>query len=110
MGEAALRVFSSGQGCLYGKSLRHPTGPNNATAMCGHYKSSNGRNGEKEYRQVVLPLSDFPSIEYGAYAAFYTCVVAFLIKVLRLSLSKRLLYVTCEWMPCPNDEPSLRQF
>ena len=109
MGDAAFARFSSRQGCLYGKGLRHPTGPNNATAMCGHYKSSNGRNEEKEYRQVVLPLSDFPNIKYGAYAAFYICVVAFLIKVLRLSLSGRLLCVTCDWMPCPADKPSLRQ-
>ena len=73
--------------------------------MCGHYRSSNGRNWEKEYRQVVLLLSDFPNIEYGVYTAFYICVVAFLVKVLRLSLSTRLLYVTCDWMPCPADEP-----
>ena len=64
--------------------------------MCGHCRSSNEGNGEKEYRQVVLPLSDFPNIEYGAYATSCICVVAFLVKALRLSLSTRLVYVTCD--------------
>ena len=109
-GGSRFARFSSGHGCLYGEGLRRLTDPNNDTAMYGHYRSSNGRNGGKEYRQVVLPLSDFPNIKYGAYTAFYICVVAFLIKVLRISSIRRLLYVTCDWMPCPADEPSLRQF
>ena len=43
-----------------------------------------------------FPLSDFPNIEYGADAASCICVVAFLVKALRLSLSTRLVYVTCD--------------